>query len=281
VFVREISEFGGCVAAERLGRPHAAVQVSAFRPRLHGVIAPRLNRARDAVGLSADPDVAMLYRHLLLTPVPANYEDPEAPFPPTACAFQRVSFDRRDDERLPSWFDSRSSHPMVYATLGTAYNRFPDIFSAILTALSAEAMTLIVTIGDSLNPSDFGEQPPHVHVERYIPHSLLFPHCDLVITHGGFGTVMDALSAGLPMVMIPIAADQPDNAQRCAELGLAQVIEPGCRTPAAINEATRQVMEDSRYRQHAERLRDEMRTQLEPGRVVELLELLAAGASTV
>jgi len=45
-----------------------------------------------------------------------------------------------------------------------------------------------------------------------------------VLTHGGSGTVMAALTHGLPMVIVPIMADQPENAERCAALGVAQVI---------------------------------------------------------
>ncbi len=60
LILREISEFGGCVAAERLGVPHSAVQVSAWRPHLDRVIAEPLNRLRVGAGLPADPDVAML-----------------------------------------------------------------------------------------------------------------------------------------------------------------------------------------------------------------------------
>jgi MGT family glycosyltransferase len=127
-----------------------------------------------------------------------------------------------------------------------------------------------------VDPAIFGPQPAQVYIERYIPQSLLLPHCDLVITHGGSGTVRDALSLGLPMVIIPVAADQHANAKRCVELGVAQVIEPGWRTPEAIREATRQVLENPRYRHNAERLRDEMEALPGLDYAVQLLEQLAA-----
>jgi hypothetical protein len=68
LIVREMTELGGCVVAERLELPHAAVQVGAYRPDLEWSVAAALDRERAAVGLSPDPDRAMLYRHLLLTP---------------------------------------------------------------------------------------------------------------------------------------------------------------------------------------------------------------------
>ena len=55
-----------------------------------------------------------------------------------------------------------------------------------------------------------------------------------VVTHGGFNTLLGAVQAGLPQVLMPITADQPMNSARAAELGLAVVIEPDQRTPEAI-----------------------------------------------
>jgi UDP:flavonoid glycosyltransferase YjiC (YdhE family) len=51
--------------------------------------------------------------------------------------------------------------------------------------------------------------------------AALLPHCDVVLTHGGYGAIMACLSLGLPMVVLPVSADQPRNARRCADLGVA------------------------------------------------------------
>lgn len=277
LLVRETTEFAACVAAERAGLPHAAVQISAYRPHTHPLLVPSLDRLRATVGLPPDPDLTMLYRYLLLAPFPPRYQDPTVPLPPTAHAVRHMSFDldQPDDARLPAWVERLPEHPTVYATLGTAYNRTPGIFPAILAALRDEPINLIVTLGPGHDPADFGEQPPHVHIERYIPQSLIFPRCHIVITHGGSGTVRTAIEHGVPMVIIPIAADMPDNARRCVELGLARSIAPNERTSDAIREATRMLLHDSRYRQNAERLRDEMQALPGPEYAVALLERLA------
>jgi MGT family glycosyltransferase len=115
-----------------------------------------------------------------------------------------------------------------------------------------------------------------VHVERYDPQSLLLPHCDLVVTHGGHNTALAALSHGLPLVVIPIAADQPENAKRIAELGVGRVVEPDARTPDAIRQAARTVLRERRYQQHANQLRHEMEGLPGPERGVDLLERLVA-----
>ncbi len=96
-----------------------------------------------------------------------------------------------------------------------------------------------------------------------------------MVTHAGFSTVTAALSHGLPMVPIPIDANQPLNAQRCAALGVGEVIASGERTPEAIRNAARRVLGDPSYRRKAERIRDEMAALPGPEHAVRLLERLA------
>jgi len=114
-----------------------------------------------------------------------------------------------------------------------------------------------------------------VHIERYIPLSLLLPHCDAAVTNGGSGTLMAALGQGLPVVVVPISADQPANAARCAALGLGRVVECTTLTPESAREAMLGVLREPSYRRNAERLRDEMAALPGPEYVVELLERLA------
>lgn len=274
VLVRENLELAGCIAAERIGLPHAAVQVTAWRPWFHPLLAEPLNRLRASVGLAPDPDLAMLYQYLLIVPAPPSYHDPASPLPPTAHAVRPVAFDRSGDEPLPTWVRSLPERPVVYATMGTAFNRAGDILEAIVSGLRDEPIALIVTTGRDQDPAGFGPQPPNVHIERYVPQSLLFPHCDLVVTHGGSGTVMTALGHGLPMVIVPVSADQPDNARRCEQLGVAAVIAPNNRTPEAFRTAARAVLGDPGFRRNAERLRMESDQLPGPEHAVELLERL-------
>ena len=285
VVVRENAEFGGAVAAEALGIPHAAVQVGHFfdfGDALRDRLAARLDPVRRSVGLPPDPDLAMLYRYLLLSFVPPSYQDPAAARPPTMHHLRTSVFDRSGGEAAPAWLGPDLARPVVYATFGTEMPNipvlgvFPGLFQAVIAGLRDEAGTLVVTVSRGKDPAALGPQPPHVRVERYVPQSLLLSHCDLVVTHGGHNTVLAAIAHGLPLVVIPIAADQPENARRCAELGLGRVVGPDERTPDAIRQAAREVLRDPRYRENAARLRREMEAQPGPERGVELLERLAA-----
>src|SRR5204862_2935338 len=63
----------------------------------------------------------------------------------------------------------------------------------------------------------------HCH---YAPFSQLFPECDAVVHHGGAGTAAQALAAGLPQLIVPMAWDQPDNAFRVKDLGAGDWTSP-------------------------------------------------------
>ena len=276
--MREVAEFGGLLAAERLGIPHASVRSNTMLSDdgARGLVAGPLAPVRARFDLPPDPSGTTLFRYLHLAFEPPRFQDPGRPPPPTAHLLRPLPFSESGDERTPGWLARLGSRPAVYATLGTVFNsRTPGLFEAILAGLRDEPLDLIVTVGRDRDPAEFGPQPENVHVERYVPQALLLPHCDLVLTHAGFSTVSAALCSGVPMVAIPIDADQPVNARRCAALGAARVVEPAQRTPEAIRESVRAVLSDPSYRLNAERVRAEIAALPGLDRAVALLERLA------
>ena len=276
LFVRERSEFGGCVAAEVLGIPHAVVQVGAldsYSPKEH--LGDELSSLQSAYGLPPDPEVYMLHRYLHLSFVPPSYQNPEMPLPPTTHALRPIFFDATGDEQLPAWVESLPDRPTVYVTLGTVFNTMAHVFEMIIEALRDEPLNFIITVGRNLDPAQFGNQPPNVHIERYIPQTLIFAYCNLAIAHGGFSTVLTALDFGLPLVLIPLGADQPANARRCEALGVGKIIERGELSPQLVRDTTREVLEVPSYRQNARRVQEEMHSLPGVEHAVALLEQLA------
>jgi UDP:flavonoid glycosyltransferase YjiC (YdhE family) len=277
LIVRDPTEFGGCVAAECLKVPHATGREGSFRSPAswRALLGESLDALRRTHGLPPDPEMAMLYRYLGFAWVPPRFLDPAASIHPVMHFLRPTPFDQGGVEALPSWVASLPARPTVYATLGTVFNRRPDLFAAIIAALSGEPVNLILTVGRTMDPAQFGELPPNVHVERYIPQTLLFPRCAAVVTHGGFGTVLSALSSGLPLVIIPISADQPRNARRCTALGVGRALDPTEVTPETVREAVRAVLNEPGYRLQAQRLREEMAALPGADHAVALLERLA------
>lgn len=280
LLVCEETDFGPMVVAEALGLPHATLLVTAagsfVRP---DVVAGALNEVRAEYGLPPDPDLAMLTGQLVLSPFPPRFRDPAFPLPPTARSIRPAVLDAGSRHELPPWVQGLPAAPTVWVTLGTVFNvESGDLFARVLGGLSGLPINLIVTVGRDIDPEELGPQPPNVQVERYIPQAALLPSCSLVVSHGGSGSVTGALAFGLPMVVIPLGADQPLNAARCEALGVARALDPVAATPADVRSAVSAVLADPAYRRAAELLRDECQALPEPDYAVALLERLVAEA---
>jgi UDP:flavonoid glycosyltransferase YjiC (YdhE family) len=134
----------------------------------------------------------MPFRYLLFLPVPRSFHDPAIPLPPTAHFIRPNTFDRTGDEGLPEWLETLPPRPTVYMTLGTVYNVRTDLFSMTIAALRDEPVNLIANVGRDQDPAQYGPQPTHIHIERYIPQRLLLSRCALMINVAGLNSVRSA-----------------------------------------------------------------------------------------
>ena len=90
-----------------------------------------------------------------------------------------------------------------------------DQLQRAVTALGSLPVRALVTTGPAVDPEQI-ERPTGVTVVRSAPHREVLAHADVLVTHGGHGTVMKGLVAGVPIVCMPTGRDQPDNAARLA-----------------------------------------------------------------
>jgi MGT family glycosyltransferase len=166
--------------------------------------------------------------------------------------------------------------PTVYATLGTTFNQSPATFRSVLAALSTEAVNLIMTVGQSMDPEQFGAQPNHIRIERYIPQTLLLPYCDALIFHGGYNSLLSALWHGLPMVIMPAGAgDQWPTGRRCAAVGAGVLVEGNPPTPEAIRATVKTVLGQPSFRKCAQGLQHEIKELPSLAEAVKRLEILS------
>jgi UDP:flavonoid glycosyltransferase YjiC (YdhE family) len=271
VVVRDEADLGSAIAAEVCGLPVATVQVLAagtlMRPDL---ISPPIEAVRAEHGLPADPGLAMLTRGLVLSPFPPSFRSPDSP---TAGG----EFAYRSGARATS--ASHSAHrPRVYVTLGTVFNSTSgDLFERMLDGLAGIDADVLVTVGRHVDPAEFGPRPGHLRIERFVPQDEALRDADLVVSHGGSGALLGALAHGLPSVLIPLGADQPHNAIRAAELGLALTLDAAAVTPGQIRGAVRTALADEDMAERSRRVADEIAALPDVEATVPLLEALAAG----
>jgi MGT family glycosyltransferase len=182
----------------------------------------------------------------------------------------------------PDWLDDAPrDRPLVYVTEGTMHSKPAFLLRAALDGLSTLPVQVVATTGAHRDPADLqlGRQPANARIERFVPHSHLFPRTDVVVTTGGTGTVLAALGAGIPLVIVPTAWDQPENAWRVAEAGAGIRIAPGRCRPAAIRTAVERVLGDPSFRTNARRLGADLARHGGAAEAATLLERLAADRS--
>lgn len=277
VVVWEETDPAAGIIAERLGLPHATVPVLAFG-MMAAPFAEGYNVVREGYGLRPDPSGEMLSRYLVLSPFPRTLRDPRNPSPPTAHGIRIVDVDRtsRAAGSTPDWTAAIEGVPSVYFTLGTVFNHESgDLFSRALAGLRELPINLLVTVGREIDPAALGLQPAHVRIERFVPQAEILPHVDLVVSHGGSGSVLGALAHGRPMVVLPMGADQPLNAERITALGAGRSLDAIQATPDEIREAASSVLANATYCESAGRLADEIAALSSIDVAVDLLERLA------
>ena len=87
--------------------------------------------------------------------------------------------------------------------------------------VAALDVEVLVTTGPAVDPAVLGRQPDHVHAARFVPQQQVLDAAAAVVCHAGVGTVYGALSVGVPLVVVPLAADQPVCAMGCVLAGTA------------------------------------------------------------
>jgi UDP:flavonoid glycosyltransferase YjiC (YdhE family) len=183
-----------------------------------------------------------------------------------------VGSSRSPGDELPTWVAALPDRPGVYVTLGTFLNSAREIFRAALDGLADEPVNVIVTVGRN-NPADWLDPlPDNARVEQYIPQSLLLPHCAVMVSHAGSGTLLPALGVGVPQVLIPQGADNFVNTRQAEAAGVGPALWPGEVTAEAVRLAVRAVLADPSHRCAARRLGEEIAAMPSPAAVVGEIE---------
>lgn len=119
-----------------------------------------------------------------------------------------------------SWIDP--DRVLIYSAFGS--QNINGTHATILCLLRAMAdlndCQIVVAAGAHAHSLQLGSLPPNVLVQAVVPQLDILTHADVFITHGGLGSIKEAIVTGVPMVVLPFVADQPYNAQRVRYHGL-------------------------------------------------------------
>jgi UDP:flavonoid glycosyltransferase YjiC (YdhE family) len=265
LIVHEAQEYAGAVVAEEIGRPHVRVAVSLAR--LEAVSLREAGPALECFRPGLDERLAA---SPYLSCFPASL-DP-ASFDVTRVRDSPVE---SSSEALPDWWEDREA-PLVYVTFGTVFGGMAEAsasFGVVLEALAELPVRVLLTTGRAIDPAALGTLPPNVHAESWIPQADVLRHAAVIVCQGGSGTMLGALAAGVPLVLVPLFADQRDNAAAVESAGAGIAVEAiGAAATATIRVLTREddeeriwdavatVLADPSYREVAARIAHEQRS---------------------
>jgi len=173
----------------------------------------------------------------------------------------------------PPWPDD--GRPAVLLSLSTTYMQQEDLLQRLVDALGRVDCDALVTTGPGLRARPVARVPGNVHLVESAPHGAVLPHVELVITHGGHGTVTRSLAAGVPVMVVPISRDQPDNAARVVHHGVGIKVSKRS-SPEKFATAVRRVLADDAIRANAHAMADRLAPDVGAPKAIAALEELAS-----
>ncbi|WP_394340676.1 macrolide family glycosyltransferase [Nocardiopsis dassonvillei] len=126
------------------------------------------------------------------------------------------------------WIRPADADNVLLVSLGSAFTNQPGFYRACLEAFGdLPGWHVVLQIGKYVDPAELGEVPGNVEVHTWVPQLAVLRQADAFVTHAGMGGSSEGLYTGVPMIAVPQAVDQFDNADRLVELGVARRIDTG------------------------------------------------------
>lgn len=242
--------YAGAIAAHRTGRPWAAVSNS-LNPALPddldsdllrtvAWLAPRRAALFEAHGMAPrfrgcdllSPELTVCFSS------PALVGEP----PP---GVQLVGGSLPPRPREPSMgvdWAARGERPRVLMSLGSQVYHQPRMFQTVAAALRGLPVELWASIGE-LDPAPLGPWPDGAELRPWLPQLEVLAHADVMITHGGANSVMEALAHGVPVLVSPICNDQFHQAELVQRAGLGRVLDLQAASPEQCRDTVRALLD--------------------------------------
>jgi UDP:flavonoid glycosyltransferase YjiC (YdhE family) len=157
---------------------------------------------------------------------------------------------------LPDWAaDLDGPAKVALVTQGTVANaNLEQLIGATLAGLADEPDVLVVVTTGGRPVETLGPVPTNARVATFLPYGWLMPKLDLLITNGGYGSVIHALSRGVPLVVAGTSEDKREVSARITWSGTGISLNTDSPSSHQVREAARQVLDMSTFRTNARNL---------------------------
>ena len=208
-----------------------------LRPLILGgferVLLPPLNDVRRSLGLRPVRDVTDLYTlaPLTLYLTSTAFEYRREAWPDSFCFTGPILWEPPADQ--PDWLDA-VRRPVVLVTTSSEFQDDGALVETALAALADEDCGVVATMPTGSLPH---QVPANAHVEGFVPHTPLLKIAEVAVTHGGMGATQKALSAGVPVVVVPWGRDQSEVGRRAETAGVGVLLPKRRLSPRALRDA--------------------------------------------
>ena len=271
--VRESMELAGLIAAEEAGVPSAMISIIAggYMVQNEDHFLAAADQLRAHAGTSREKGQV----ETVFADFPASLDEGRLVL---GCDPVRIAPSRPaktpvtgDEPWLPE-----GEAPFVYVTFGTVSGRSDKAKATYRLALEVMAdlpVRGLLTTGPVMDRELLGPIPDNVSVETFVPQTTVFSRAQAVVHHGGSGTFLGTMAAGLPQVVVPLFADQPQNAASIARAGAGVAVHD--READVLRAAILRALEEDDMRRKAADLAEEMTAMTPMAHAVELMEAQA------
>lgn len=183
----------------------------------------------------------------------------------------------RSEEASAFPFDELGDQPVIYISLGTVFNDKPAFYRLCLDAFAGRPYCVVLSMGTKTDPLRLGTIPSNFIVKPFVPQLRLLQCAALFITHGGMNSVNEGLSAGVPLLMLPQAADQLFIAQHIQRLGAGKLLRPRRLTAQRLRSAAEEMLAQPAFQQRSAAIGASLRQAGGPKGAVDEIEAFKRG----
>ena len=159
-----------------------------------------------------------------------------------------------------SWKAPDNGKPLLYSSLGTAFNNWPEYYPILFDAVRDLDINVFAALG-FIDPASLKDIPANVEVGQMVPQLDILSQASVFITHAGMGGTGEAIYYGVPMIAIPQMEEQAITARQIEKLGLGVAfLDKSAITSEALKTAIQKLLTEPSYKAAAEQFSADMKT---------------------
>ena len=231
-----------------------------------------------ASGVNAHTGTLPLY----LVPSAPEFDSHRRDLPPSVRYVGPCLWDKPTGQAPPAWLaDLPKDRPVVLVDEGALFTHEPRVLELAAQGLAGLPLTVVLMAGKGRDPAQAGIAPreSNVILQSHAPMSDALPLATALVTNGNSESVLAAIEAGLPTVVVPSIWDQAEMAWRVQDTGVGLRLSPWRATPERLREAVRRVLEVPEFRNRAKTMGAAMARYGGPARAAAYIEELAGGTA--